>query len=405
MKNHRWCVSLLAIWLFCAVASRAQQPASEVYQGTDADAEAHTWINVNAIIDAAGGASYETLARDLHSAVYDAGTNKMILFGGEVDGPTFENLNDVWALTNANGLGGTPKWTNLIQNGASDSPPARHGQAAVYDAANDRMMIFGGCKGGCYPITSPGEVWVLANASGSGGTPTWEQLSISGSAPASRTGAAAVYDPTTNSMIIFGGQNGSGSGGQFSDTWVLSNANGLGGTPAWKQLSPTGGPPPGQYYPSAIYDSVNNIMVVMGGNGHGAADTPTNAVWALSHANGQGGTPVWTNLVAEGAPGSPSRRSNHTAVYDPESNRMIVFAGGTMSSPYVANDAWVLSHANGLGGTPSWKELSPSGGLPAPRHAHTAAYDATNNRMVIFGGSGFEGQFWSTWVLTNANGK
>jgi hypothetical protein len=33
-----------------------------------------------------------------------------------------------------------------------------------------------------------------------------------------------------------------------------------------------------------------------------------NAVWTLSHANGLGGTPQWTNIVANGAAGSPPLR-------------------------------------------------------------------------------------------------
>jgi hypothetical protein len=378
--------------------------------GREMTAQVPEWINVNAIMYSSGGANFQGLLRNLHSAVYDPGNNTMIVFGGQLPGVTWQSLNDVWTLTNANGLGGTPKWTNLIPNGASGSPPARHGHKAVYDAANDRMMIFGGCKGFCDPITSPGEVWVLANASGSGGTPTWEQLSISGAAPSSRTGGAAVYDPGTNSMIIFGGHGRTGgcnqAGDFFSDVWVLSNANGLGGAPAWTQLSPTGGPPLGQYGPSAVYDSVNNIMTVFGGETPGTCGGPsTNAVWTLSHANGQGGTPTWTNIVVDGAPGAPSRRADHTAVYDPESNRMIIFGGGTSSTNVDANDAWVLLNANGLGGTPFWDKLVPPGTLPAIRDCHTAVYDHTNNRMVIFGGtSTLEGYLWSTWVLTDANG-
>ena len=46
------------------------------------------------------------VARGLHGStgVYDSGNNRMIVFGGR-DG-SGNNLNDVWVLTNANGLGG-----------------------------------------------------------------------------------------------------------------------------------------------------------------------------------------------------------------------------------------------------------------------------------------------------------
>src|SRR6185437_14246353 len=117
----------------------------------------------------------------------------------------------------------------------------------------------------------------------------------------------AVYDPNTNSMIVWAGQNGGGNcspAETYSDVWVLSHANGIGGTPNWTHLLPTGGPPAGRYFSTAVYDSSNNILIVFGGVAATEnCQQPTNAVWALSHANGTGGTPVWTNLVAQNADG------------------------------------------------------------------------------------------------------
>lgn len=354
--------------------------------------------------------TFGNLPRFGHSAVYNPTSNDMVVFGGVLtssafgpqpnpNGAAFANLNDVWVLSYANGLGGTPNWTNLIANGASGSPVARHWQAVVYDQTNNRMIVFGGCSVACLPALN--DVWVLVNADGSTGSPSWEQLSPTGGPPSPRVAPAAVYDPGTNSMIIFGGQDGSGNGGStFSDTWVLSNANGMGGTPTWTQLSPTGGPPPGQNAPSAVYDSTNNIMIVMGGGAQGTG-AATNAVWALSHANGQGGTPTWTNLVAEGATGSPPARTLHTAIYNPSTNRMAIF-GGVTSPSTSFNDTWVLSNANGLSGTPAWTQLNPPPELPAQRDSHSAVYDDTNDRMIVFGGAGPEGYFYSTWVISPA---
>jgi len=93
------------------------------------------------------------------------------------------------------------------------------------------MIVFGGGLGG----SNSNEVWVLENANGTGGTPTWTQLSPSGTPPAGREEHSAVYDPSHNLMTVFGGNN---STSVLRDTWVLSNANGLGGTPTWKQLGP-----------------------------------------------------------------------------------------------------------------------------------------------------------------------
>jgi hypothetical protein len=356
-----------------------------------------------------GGGNYESVARYSPAVVYNPASNKMIMFGGAIGGGPngFTNFSDLWVETNANGIGGTGTWNELIANGDPSSPSPRHGQLAVFDAANNRMILFGGCEGGCLPVAN--DVWVLSNADGTAGSPTWQQLSPTGTPPAARTWGAAVYDPNSNSLIIFGGQDGGGCvvGCTYSDTWVLSNANGLGGTPAWTQLSTTGGPPPGQYGPSAVYDSVNNVMTVFGGDS-GSTGKALNSVWTLSHANGQGGTPVWTNIVAQGASGSPPSRAFHTAIYDPGSNRMTVFGGSNsnnQSNILVLNDAWVLDNANGIGGTPAWSKLAVTGKLPAQRDSHGAVYDSTNNRMIVFGGTGPEGYFYSTWVLTDANGE
>src|SRR5216683_4057201 len=111
---------------------------------------------------------------------------------------------------------------------------------------------------------------------------------------------------------------------------------------------------------SAVYDQATNTMTVFGGLSiNGFADT--NAVLLYAPATGDG---LWSTLIANGAPGSPVARDSHTAVYDSANNRMIVFGGELFSSGTALNDVWVLSHANGQGGTASWTQLSPSGTPP-----------------------------------------
>ena len=324
-------------------------------------------------------------------AGYDPATNTMIVFGGFDTGMEGADTNAVLLYAPANGNG---VWTTLIANGVAGSPPARDRHSVVYDSANNRMIVFGG---EILPsLTDLNDVWVLSNANGQGGTASWTQLSPSGTLPAARAGHKAVYDAADNRMIVFGG---GGSTGIFSDTWVLSNANGMGGTPVWTQVSPGGLLQQGGA-PSAVYDPANNIMTVFGG---GSLTALYNSVWTLSHANGLGGTPQWTNIVANGKAGSPAKRSGHTAVYDTANNRMIVFGGGGLSFiPF--NDVWVLANANGLGGTPVWTRLKISGVAPGPRFEHSAVYDATNNRMMVFGGDNLDAAYFVTWVLSHANG-
>jgi len=335
-----------------------------------------------------------------HSAVYDQTTNTMIVFAGLSAALAFEDTNAVLLNTPVTGSG---LWSTLIANGTAGSPPARDSHSEIYDSVNNRMIIFGGA------VFSSGaslnDVWVLSNANGQGGTPTWTQLSPSGTPPAARSQHTAVYDPVNNVMTVFGG--GDSNGLTLTDAWVLTNANGLGGTPVWTKLSPTGALPTGVIAHTAVYDAVNNIMTVFSG-ANSKITSGTNGVYTLSHANGLGGTPVWTRIVANGALGSPPKRFASAAAYDPANNRMIIFGGGLIPDPQTGpgglNDVWVLSNANGLGGTPVWTRLKPTAGPPGSRYFHTAVYDSVNNLMAIFGGNNDESVYFIAWILSDANG-
>jgi len=339
------------------------------------------------------------------ASVYDPSTKVMMTFGGLDWGAEATSTNALLLYAQANSP--SANFTTLIPNGAAGSPPARAQHSAVYDDANNRMIVFGGAS--CQPdwftcttFTLMNDVWVLSNANGQNGTPVWTQLSPIGTPPAARSVATAVYDSANNQMIVFGGE---ASKAVFSDVWVLSNANGIGGTPTWTQLSPTGTSPLGEV--AGVYDQTNNILIVYGGP-NAQLTKVTNAVWTLSHANGLGGTPQWTNIVPDGKPGSPPLRFAETAVYDQTNNRMIVFGGATPSTKfggYVGlDDVWVLANANGSGGTPAWTELKPKGTPPAKRAGHTAVYDPTTNQMMIFAGVDFESVYYLVWVLDDANG-
>ena len=332
-----------------------------------------------------------------HASVYDPATNLMIVFGGIDYGAEATVTNAVLLYNPA-----AASWTTEIASGAAGAPMARADHSAVFDAANNRMIVFGGYE------FSPGtesffnDVWVLSNANGQG-TAVWTRLNPSGTPPAPRSDHTAVYDATNNRMVVFGGNTATQV---FSDVWVLTNANGLGGSPAWIQLAPVGRTAAGVESASAVYDPVNNIMTVFGG-ANLALTATTNGVWTLSHANGLGGTPRWSNIVAPGAAGSPGGRYGHSAVYDVTNNRMIVFGGAPFSeaeAPNGFNDTWVLTFANGSGGTPAWTQLKPSGPLPDKRWLHTGVYDADNNRMLVFAGEYADPVYYLVWILSDANG-
>ena len=129
------------------------------------------------------------------------------------------------------------------------------------------------------------------------GQPTpWSHFTLAGSGP-SLNSTSVVYDSASNRLMVFGGL-GANSSCCVSDTWALLSANGSGGTSQWQQLAPSGTLPPSRFAHSAVYDQINNRMIIFGGgvSGCGVFCTLFNDVWVLSNASGVGGTPTWTQL-------------------------------------------------------------------------------------------------------------
>ncbi len=295
------------------------------------------------------------------------------------------------------------QWEQVNVNAADPKPPGLSNHSAAYDESADQMIIFGGMV----PGGLSADLWRLQDVTGT--TPVWNQVSAGGSSlPSARTGHKAAYDPDGKRMVIWGGV------GQDEDfivdrLWVLTNADGSGGTPTWVQLSEGAGQTPSSRLGfSMVYDPGSNRVIVFGGaETDGVTTTLLNDIWVLTHANGLGGAPAWTNITP--ASGSiPDPRMMHSAVYDISNNRMIVFGGSTDSE--TLNDVWVLTHANGLDEngqdtSPSWQPLSVSGDLPDARQGHTAVFNPSTSHMTIFGGVDVQGGLlYDLWVMENANG-
>jgi hypothetical protein len=329
------------------------------------------------------------LARFSHTGVFDPVTKQTIVFGGQ-NPSTSTDLNDLWLVST-----GTDKHIKDTSMTANGTPPApRFGHVATYDSNTNRMTVFGGGLG--TPGTCVNDVWVLDGANGASGSPTWLPMSPSGSLPSPRIHAAAAYDPATNSMMLFGGNNCSKS--YFNDVWVLSNANGE-GSPAWTKLAAFGTPPSVRESAAVAYDSANNVMIIYGGDGNSVDDGD---VWTLSHANGTGGTPVWTLLSPTGT--IPNARTGVSAIYDAVNNRMTIFGG--FYKIITLTDTWVLSFANGIGGTPAWTKLTPTGTAPSLGY-YSASYDATADAMYVFAGSSSANKLSGddhAFILSKANG-
>jgi len=312
-------------------------------------------------------------------------------------------------LTNANGLTGTPAWIQLLPVG---TPPNSNAVSSViFDESANRLVVYGGCWANCSPALS--DVYVLSHANGLGGDPEWTQVDVT--TAEERAYQSAVYDPLNNLMIAFGG-NLAFFGTDQNDTRILSNANGLVTPSTWTALDIASDVPPIRGMHGAAYDTPNNRMIIFGGTNLIKTCCPYvlqdyNDTWVLANANGAAGTPVWTQLSPTNP--LPPVRSDHSTVYDPVFNRLIVFGGRQWQqdaqTSTVLGDLWQLTNANGLAAAaPAWKAIGQTGDRPGPRFRSAAALDARNQRMILFGGvNSGDVPTNRVWVLAlqSCNGK
>lgn len=176
----------------------------------------------------------------------------------------------------------------------------------------------------------------------------------------------SIHDAAHARTLIYGGYD---NGNAQAGLWELTFADTL----AWRLLSPAGPAPPARFSHTATHVPDLGQMVVFGGTTGGLA--VLDDVWTLA----LDGAPTW--MQAPVAPGpAPEARLYHTAVYDSRRQRIVVF-GGQVGSGLVRGDVWALQ----LGDTLRWEQVLPRGAITA-RYGHSAIYDSTRDRMVVFAG-------------------
>ena len=317
-----------------------------------------------------------------HTLVYDSINARPILFGGMVNN-AFKNTLFVQGLP-----GAAETWTTPSATGTPPAPRAGH--TAIFDYANQRMLVFGGYGNGVVF----GDITALDT---SGGNYAWSPVQVSGG-PGPREGHSAIYADQVASnrrMIVFAGSNGSALN---NEVWGLS----LNGSPAWQQITTSNPKPAPRRDHTAVYDTINNRMFVYGGTKEN--DTaPTDELWMLE-LNNCSPNCNWTKINLS-AP-KPPARANHVAVFSPYIDQRMLIFGGMGPSGSQLRDAWVLD----TGFAPlGWKQFSfTAGPTPAERDSAAAA-NFGFGRVLITGGNwddfappNFEQNlenFNDTWIL------
>ena len=193
------------------------------------------------------------------------------------------------------------------------APPPRSGEVLVYDPALPGVLLFGGTNysysGGWFDDT-----WIYRAG-------VWNEFPTNASAtPHPMAGAAATYDPTTRSVILFGGEYALGASiSYFNTTWSFS-ARG------WNRTAVSGSPaPPGGYDAAATFDPSSGNVVLFGGyRTNRPAGEWSNETWGFDGSR-------WQNLTNASAPAPPLLAS---AAFEnvPSAQELVLWGGSSPSN-------------------------------------------------------------------------
>ena len=161
--------------------------------------------------------------------------------------------------------------------------------------------------------------------------------------------------------------------------------------PYWEKLNLTISPSARRLSP-LVYDSENKKTILFGGLSDGRVHNDDTWVFDSNTMN-------WTQMHPNN---SPSGRYGHTMVFDPVTNKIILF-GGHRDAQYLA-DTWTYDYV-----TNNWTEVTPTNS-PPKRASTSMVYDNTNNIVLMHGGINAGDDTWSynttsnKWINMNITG-
>jgi hypothetical protein len=239
------------------------------------------------------------------------------------------------------------------------SPTQRRAGACAFDAANNRLIFYGGVS--ATPAQVVAETWAFNG--------TWSLLPAT---TVGRWGHSMVRNTQNNRLITFGGRSPTISS-FANDTYEWTGS-------AWATVS-TANAPSARYLYGLAFDQVRNVAVLFGGRSNSAT---LGDVWEYNGTN-------WTQRTF---PVTPPAREEMVLVYDPSLNRTVLFGGYDRDLDEVLGDTW---HYDGQ----EWVEQTPVAS-PSDRHRAAAVYDPRRHRIVLFGGYTGTNVVTDTWEYTGS---
>ena len=127
-------------------------------------------------------------------AVYDSAQQRLVVHGGEASYPLSYPPEKYFDDTWALSLDGDPQWTELATNG--DSGGARSRQTAIFDPIARRLISYGGSAAAIASL-GPGDLHQLTL----GDSLERSEIHALGTGPARAEGALTIYDPKGQRML------------------------------------------------------------------------------------------------------------------------------------------------------------------------------------------------------------
>ena len=340
--------------------------------------------------------------------VYDAHRQRLVLYGGT--NAVGASVDATWELDFSTG---SAVWTEVpIQAGSDTDPGPRAGQAMAYDAAHMNIVMWGGDVVTRQHSTALTDTWTYdatgwtkqapktQPAAGSGemgfdGTEIvlstgndpstdpmyvwdgsdWHEVAGPGSGSAASRPAAAMAFAPPGQLVLFGGIDTAVNGfSDETDVWP-SGGSAAGTGSAFFAFTPQS---VGRAAESADLDLGLGAPLVFGGFSQaetgGEAALITDSLLDLVDDN-------WIPAATIGA--GPSARTEIAAAFDESRVETVMFGGREqLSGASTLDETWSWSYG-AVGGT--WRQENPAS-APAARFNHAMAYDASRQKVILFGG-------------------
>jgi hypothetical protein len=287
--------------------------------------------------------------RGVHLMAYDPDRRRVVMVGGQPPGPV--PIGDIWEWDGES-------WTELEP--ASTELPPRKNHGLAYDESRDLLVVFGGIYGGLAvdPVYL-GDTWEWDGSD-------WTERTNLETDPAPRSGHGMAYDASRQCVVMFGG---AGEVSSYNDTWKWDGEQWF-EVPIDRFDRPTA-----RFNTRLVYDDGRGLIIMFGGQTEmGGA---LNDIWEFDGA-------AWTRLTPEGED-VPAGRGFFGLTFDSGRGVVVLYGGTTTWPPFIEPSNMFADHWEWNGA--SWNLVLDGEGGPGLLSGLALAYDASRERVVLFGGS------------------